>query len=372
MVMKTIRLVIIGVLTTCILQVLQAQEVDPWLEDSYQTTEDLAKEDSIQKVLEQRLYQEQLKAQREWQEKEKRRRLIAKRRQKEYEIDAYNGQISEEDYEDYKDYERQDDAYTSRYSSRDRVEVYGPYSARIQRFNGNGDIIISNADELYINGRYYGNRASRYMSNIYVDTGWGVSSYYPWYSYSYYGYEPFFHNYYDPFYSSFYWDSYHHPFGHHYTSWHYPSHHYWHNDFYGHDYGYSGSYGHGYYDGYYYGQAHRAYNNHYYNNRYKNGARSSSAYRHSSAYGAYRNAQRAYTNQKNRRYRNPAYRGGGTRTENQRYRSSSNSSSQRTYPSSSRSYNRPSSSSQTYKPRTSSSSSSSTPRRYHTGKRPSR
>ncbi len=362
---------------------LSAQEVDPWLDDTYLTQEDIAKQEAKERAEQERQYQEYLKAERERKAQRQLDLQAYKKRQREREIDAYNG-YAQPDEDEYA-YEDGANTYSRRRAERPnrrRVEIYGPYSARVHRFHGNGDIIISGADDVYINGAYYGSDFDRSYTNLYINTGWGVSSYYPWYSYDPFMHSSFHHYGYRPYYpynpsshilSHLLWDDYY-PY---YSPW-------YHSDF--HSWGgyYGGYYG-GYHDGYYHGAARRAYNDHYYHNPYRNGARSTNGYNRSS-YAAYQRARSAdaYSDRNNQSYGTRSYRGsarsgytsghssrsydrGTYRSQSSQSYSTSRSAHSYSTPrssSSSHSYSRPSSSSQR--------SSSASSRRYHTGSRPTR
>lgn len=279
-----------------------AQSEDRYIDDAYLSRKEVEKRNAIARAEAQARaearYQARL-AEEQAQAAERQRILEAyKQRIRDKEIDAYNGRLSPEDsIELALKYQQEFAAATARERQTRRsegsVNIYGPYSARLARFHGDGSVIINTSDRVYIDEGInpYGD------TNIYIGYNglWG-NSFYPWYDsyYPVYGGSPWW--YYSPYswrYSS--WRS---PYYRHYR--HYD---WWYDPFYPSYYGgyYAGYYG-SWYDpytlGYYHGGAAR-HTKHYYYNDYRDAHRSSSyggSYARPSsttAYGAYRSTRAA-------------------------------------------------------------------------------
>lgn len=260
-----------------------AQGDDPYLDDAYMSRRDVERRMAKQKAEEQARaearYRARLEAEKAEAEATAKALAEYKQRMRDREIDAYNGRLTPQDsLELQQAYEEEYKRAMRKHQREPRVSVYGPYSQRLARFHGDGQVIISDPDYVYIDeGSPYGD------TNVYISFnrgwGWGSSWYDPWYDRFYghrygWGYSRFgWWGYYDPWYDP--W----------YDSWYYP--------------GYGRYYGryYGYYDAwdYYASIANYRYYNH---NRYREASRSS-GYRgdyytrpsRTTAYGSWQSAR---------------------------------------------------------------------------------
>lgn len=276
---------------------LRAQSEDKFLDDAYMTRSQVeqlnAKARAEAAARAEERYQARLAEEKALAEERQRILEAYKQRIRDREIDAYNGRISAED--SLADLQLQRDLARldrrSRAASGD-VTVYGPYSARLKRFHGDGQVVIVDADEVYIEeGSPYGD------THISINYH-GRSGFYPWYD----GYRTW--GYHHPYYSWRYRSGYY-PYGY-YGTWYDP----WVDPWFDYPWGgpyytyyprhYGGFYFGGVYGGigFYYDQAIR-YRDYYDHNDYRHGARStyapSGGYTrpvHSTAYGSFQSARR--------------------------------------------------------------------------------
>lgn len=174
-----------------------AQGVDPYLDDAYLSPKEIeqrqAKERAEAKARAEAQYKARLEQERLYEATRKAELEAYKKRMRDRELDAYNGQLSPDDsleaissYREMLEGERALTRRQDRKGSR-AIEIYGPYSQRLARFHSDGAVIIHDPDQVYINeGAPYGD--TQVYVNYYGGYGsWG-SHFYPWYDDFYYGY----------------------------------------------------------------------------------------------------------------------------------------------------------------------------------------
>lgn len=286
--MKTFRKIILALGATLFCLGVYAQSDNPYLDDAYLSQKDIEVRNARAKAEATARYQAALEAQKRYEAEQKQLIEAYKKRQREFEIDAYNGQLSQEHLGIHSDDYKQ--GPSRNYQVETEVNIYGPYSERLARFHSNGAVIVSSP------GSYteYDYAPGRTTLSLHLGSNSWYTPFYP---------------------SGGYWNYYSHP---HYW---YPRAHWgwrnhwdwrwdWRWDYYNHYYyspwlwGYHGGYydrAYDYYEGYYRGLADRARYKHYYRNKYAHGSRSPrSSYSresHSSSYEAYDNA-RAFGHQR--------------------------------------------------------------------------
>lgn len=172
-----------------------AQGVDPYLDDAYLSPKEIeqrqAKERAEAKARAEAQYKARLEQERLYESARKAELEAYKKRIRDRELDAYNGQLSPDDSLDALALQQGQlsDGRALERGRRDArtVEVYGPYSQRLARFHSDAAVVIHDPDQVYINeGSPYGD------TQVYVNyyggyNGWG-NSFYPWYDDFYYGY----------------------------------------------------------------------------------------------------------------------------------------------------------------------------------------
>ncbi len=232
-----------------------AQGVDPYLDDAYLSPKEIeqrqAKELAEAKARAQARYQARLEQERLYQAARQAELEAYKKRIRDRELDAYNGQLSAEDSLELLALEAKEQSQMKASARRGEgqdartIEIYGPYSQRLARFHSDAPVVIHNPDQVYINeGSPYGD------TEVYINyyggyDRWG-RSFYPWYDdYYYYGYPRYgaYYGYrYDPW-----WPRYSY-----YDPWYYDRYRYGYYGYYGGFYGGFGSWGYGHY-GYHWG-----------------------------------------------------------------------------------------------------------------------
>lgn len=339
-----------------------AQSDNPYLDDAYLSQKDIEQREAKAKAAAQARYREALEQQKRYEAEQEKRLEAYKARQRDREIDAYNGRLPED--EDPQRIEQYREGRPERRGSTE-VHIYGPYSERLARFHGDGTVIVTSPN-VYIDRDYYAGGHTTLSLHI------GGSSWYPWYDSFYpssYYYSGFYHRPYHWYRYGSRWGW--HPYDAFYSPYHSP---YYHDSWAWGYYGgyYSGLYG--YYDGYYRGLADRAYTDHYYRNAYSHGARSGGRYYGSgadrSSYGAYRSAsasgyERSYSDggYRSGSYSSGSYSGGSQSRSGRSYGGSTRYQSEARLPQQSRgSYS--SSQSSSYERSYSGSSSSGSSRSY--------
>lgn len=261
--MKTIKLLLLAGFGLLGSTVALAQTDDKYLDDAYYRRSDLKKIDKeAKRQAELRRAAERAEAEAWAKEQEK---LIAayKKKQADREIDAYNGHLALP--EDTIQLTRSElGRLLKEQRLQGRNEVYGQYSSRLNRFSGDGRLVLGGASRIYIDADpWYDDIDYRYSgSDVYLrvgsrdpywssrwgwNVGWGWGSWYdPYYRYGW-SYSPYYwggwgSRYYDPFYYGGYYNGY---WGARYGG--------YYGDYYGGYYGYPYSYHHyprNYYSGY--------------------------------------------------------------------------------------------------------------------------
>lgn len=225
--MKTIKLLLLLGFGLVGSTVAFGQTDDKYLDDAYYRRSDLKKIDKeAKRQAELRRAAERAEAEAWAKEQEK---LIAayKKKQADREIDAYNGHLTTP--EDTIQLTRGElGRLLKEQRLQGRNEVYGQYSSRLNRFYGDGSLVLGGASRIYIDADpWYSDIDYSYRgSDIYLRVGsrdpywgprWGWSAgwgswYDPYYSYGW-GYSPSYwggwgSRYYDPFYYNNYWGGY--------------------------------------------------------------------------------------------------------------------------------------------------------------------
>lgn len=248
---------------------LKAQTPDPYLDDTYVTKEEMKQSQIKARAEAQARSEARLAAQAAAMAEQQKLIEAYKKRQREREIDAYNGYLSADDSLDLQKAYAQEYA-RAKYGDRTEDMIYGPYSSRLSRFYGDGRAVMYE-DNLY--DYSYASVAYRPIhASIYLG-----SSAYPWYSI--YRHSPWGYGYSRYMWDYPYYDPYHYAY---YSPWLSPYYQYYGVGYYG------GLYG-AYWAGYNYGYSNRRYN-HYYRNEYSGAARNAQINRRYSPYEAYRSA----------------------------------------------------------------------------------
>lgn len=229
--MKTIKLLLLAGFGLLSSTVALGQTDNKYQDDTYYRRSDLKKIDKEAKR-QADLRRAAERAEREAWEKEQ-AELIAnyKKKQADREIDAYNGHLALE--EDTIQLTRGElGRLLKEQRTKGRDEVYGPYSSRLNRFYGDGRLVLGGASRIYIDADpWYNDIDYSYAgSDVYVrvgardsfwgprwgwSAGWGWSNWYdPYHSYAW-GYSPYGYGawgwgprYYDPFFYGGYYNNY--------------------------------------------------------------------------------------------------------------------------------------------------------------------
>lgn len=225
--MKTMKLLLLAGFGFLGSTVALAQTDNKYLDDTYYRRSDLKKIDQEAKR-QADLRRAAERAERAAWEKEQAELIAAyKKKQADREIDAYNGHLSTP--EDTIQLTRGElGRLLKEQRTKGREEVYGQYSSRLNRFHGDGRVVLGGASRIYIDADpWYNDIDYSYSgSDVYVrvgardsfwgprwgwSVGWG-SWYDPYYS-SAWGYYPSYwggwgSRYYDPFYAGSYYSGY--------------------------------------------------------------------------------------------------------------------------------------------------------------------
>lgn len=261
-----------------------AQSDNPYIDDAYLSQKDLEVREAKARAAAEARYREALEQQKRYEAEQEKYLEAYKARQRDREIDAYNGRLSVEEDSRKDELQQYEQVRPSGKGSSTEIHIYGPYSERLARFHSDGTMIVTSPG-VYLDRDYYSGGRTTLSLHL------GSSSWYPWYD-SFYPSAYFYDSYY---YRPRHWYRYGGRWGWHpYDAFYFPHYSPYYDSW---AWGYSSGYYGGlysYYDGYYRGLADRAYTDHYYRNPYAHGSRSGGRYYSSgvdrSSYGAYRSA----------------------------------------------------------------------------------